>query len=85
MLFFFFFFCLLSFVLLRAEPAARGGSQTRGPIGAVAAGLPHSSQHPRILNSLSDARDGTRNLMVPSRIRFLCHNGSYLGGVRLVF
>ena len=33
----FFFFCLL-----RAAPAAHGGSQARGPIGAVAAGLHHS-------------------------------------------
>jgi len=35
----FFFFCLLSF---RAAPAAYGGSQARGLIGAVAAGLHHS-------------------------------------------
>ena len=34
-LFFFFFF-------LRASPMAYGGSQTRGPIGAVAFGLRHS-------------------------------------------
>ena len=35
--FFFFFFCLF-----RAAPAAYGGSQARGPIGAPAAGLHHS-------------------------------------------
>ena len=35
----FFFFCLLSFM---AAPAAYGGSQARGPIGAVAASLHHS-------------------------------------------
>ena len=34
---YFFLFCLLSF--FRAEPAAYGGSQARGLIGAVAAGL----------------------------------------------
>ena len=31
--------------------------------------LHHSSQQPWILNPLSEARDRTRNLMVPSRIR----------------
>ena len=65
-------------------PAAYGGSQARGPIGAVATGLRqshsnqdpshvcnlhHSSRQRRILNPLSKARDWTRNLMVPSRIR----------------
>ena len=35
--FFFFFFCIF-----RAAPAAYGGSQARGLIGAVAAGLHHS-------------------------------------------
>jgi len=34
--------------------------------------LHHSSQQRQILNPLSKARDQTRNLMVPSRIRF-CH------------
>ena len=34
--------------------------------------LHHSSQQGQILNPLSKARDGTRNLMVPSRIRFCC-------------
>ena len=32
--------------------------------------LHHSSQQGRILNPLSEARDQTCNLMVPSRIRF---------------
>ena len=36
------FFCLLSFVFFRAEPAAYGGSQAGGQIGATAAGLHHS-------------------------------------------
>ena len=32
----------------------------------------HSSRQCRILNPLSEARDRTRNLMVPSQIRFCC-------------
>ena len=39
----FFFFLLLVFCLFRATPTARGGSQARGPIGAVATRL-HQSQ-----------------------------------------
>ena len=35
-------------------------------------GLNHGSQQRRILNSLSKTRDGTRSLMVPSRIHFCC-------------
>ena len=34
--------------------------------------LHQSSQPRRILNTLSEARDGTRNLMDPSRIHFCC-------------
>ena len=34
--------------------------------------LRHSSQQCRILNPLSEARDRTCNLIVPSRIRFCC-------------
>ena len=37
---FFFFFCLFAFS--RAAPTAYGGSQARGPIRAVAAGLHQS-------------------------------------------
>ena len=36
------FFFFLSFVFSRAVPSAYGGSQARGLIGAVAAGLHHS-------------------------------------------
>ena len=43
--FFFFFFCLFAFS--RAAPVAYGGSQTRGLIGAVAAGLCHSHSNTR--------------------------------------
>ena len=38
--FFFFFFCLF-----RAAPTAYGGSQARGPVGAVATSLHHSHSH----------------------------------------
>ena len=66
---------------------AYGISQARGRIGAVGAGyttdtamwvashiccLHHSSRQHQILNPLSEARDRTRNLMVPSQIRFRC-------------
>ena len=57
------------FVFSGAAPAAYGGSQAKGLIGVVAAGLRHSSQRRQILNSLSEARNQTCNLMVPSWIR----------------
>ena len=41
----FFFFCLLSF--FKAAPTAYGGSQARGRIGAVAAGLCHNHSNTR--------------------------------------
>ena len=78
------FFFLIFFAISWAAPAAYGGSQARGLIGAVAASLrqshsnagsepclrptPQLTQH-RIVNPLSKARDQTRNLMVPSQIR----------------
>ena len=67
-LFFFFF----AFWLFRATPMVYGGSQARGPFGAIASGLHHSHsnegskyvcnlypslQHRQILNLLSEARD----------------------------
>ena len=82
-----FFFFFLSFCLFRVIPMAYGGSQARGPIGAVATtyttvtampdpshvcDLHHSPRQHQILNPLSEARDQTRNLMIPSRIRFCC-------------
>ena len=39
------FFFFLSFVFFRATPAAYGGSQDRGLIGAVAASLQYSHSH----------------------------------------
>ena len=58
--------------LFRAAPLAYGDSQARGPIGATAANLHHSSRQLQILNLLSKARDQTHNLMVPSRNCFHC-------------
>ena len=79
-LFFLFVFLFLFFVFSRATPAAYGGSQGRGRIGAVARAtatqdlncvcdLHHSSQQHQILNPLSKGRDQTRNLTIPSWIR----------------
>ena len=66
---------------------AHGGSQARGPIGAIAAGLcqnhsnirlqPRLQPTPQLTatpdpNPLSLARDQTRNFMVPSQIPFHC-------------
>ena len=66
------------------HPAVYVGSQARGPIGAIAAGLSqshsnvgsehicnlhHSSWQCWIINPLSKGKDRTRNLMVPSQIR----------------
>ena len=82
-----FSFCL-SVCLFRAVPEVYGGSQARSLIRAVAASLrqshsndgsklhlrptPHSSRQRWILNPWSEARDETRNLRVPSQIRFHC-------------
>ena len=82
--YFFFFFVFCPF---RVAPTPYGGSQARGLIRAVAASLHQSHSNARsklclwptpsswqsqILNPLSDARDQTRHLMVPSQIRFHC-------------
>ena len=80
----FFFFFRLS----RATPEAYGGCKFPGepclPAYAIATAMPdpsricdlqhsyHSSQQCWILNPLGEARDGTRNLTVPSQIRFRC-------------
>ena len=40
--FFFFFFFFVFFFFFRVVPAAYGGYQARGPVGAVAASLYHS-------------------------------------------
>ena len=82
---FFLGFCFVLFCFGGGTPKVYGGSQARGPVGATALAyitaaatsdlshvfhLHHSSQ--QILNPLSEASDRTRNLMVPSRIRFCC-------------
>ena len=66
-LFFFFFF----FLHFRALPMAYRGSQARGPIGAVVAGLHHSSRQCQILNPLCEAGDRTCILMDPGQARYI--------------
>ena len=80
--FYLFIYLFVFLPFLGPLPVAQGGSQARGRIRAVAAGLceshsnagsvcnlHHSSRQCRILNPLSKARDRTRNPMVPSWIR----------------
>ena len=57
-------------LFFRAAPEAHGGSQARGPVRAIAAGLPHSSPQRRILSSPCEARDWTRILVDARWIRF---------------
>ena len=77
----FYFILLFYFHLFKAVPTAHGGSQARGGIRAVAAGLRHSHSNSRfqaasaayttghskrqILNPLSEARDQGLNLHPP--------------------
>ena len=76
-------FIYLSILLFRATPEAYGGSQARGGIRAVDASLHHSHSNEgihavsatyttahRILNPVSEARDGTCVLMHASQIHF---------------
>ena len=63
---------MMMILLFRAVPAADGGFQARGRIGATAVGLYHSSWQHRILNPLSEAGDRTSNFTVTSRIHFCC-------------
>ena len=60
------------FFLFRAVHVAYGGSQARGQIGDTDCGLHNSSWQHQILNLLSEARDWTCNLLVPSQINFHC-------------
>ena len=81
------FVLFIYFLLFGAPPAAYGGSQAGvqselhlpAYITATAprdpshiCNLHHSSQQRQIFNPLSEARDRTHNLIVPSRVRFLC-------------
>ena len=80
--FFFFFLVFTSssfFFLFRVATVAYGRSWIRGRIRAEAAGLHHSSQQRQILNPLSQARDQTLNLMVPSQMFPLCNDGNSKG------
>ena len=80
-------FACLFFLLFRVVPAAYGVFQARVqselqlPAYTIATAtwdpscvcdLHHSSQQCQIFNTLSEARDGTYNLMVPSQVRFPC-------------
>ena len=81
-----FIYLFTNFCLFRATPAAYGGSQAKGQIRAIAAGLHynhcnarpeltsgdlhHSSRQLRILNPLSEAGDQTCVLMDASQIHF---------------
>ena len=64
------FFGVFFVCLFFKGPAAYKGSQARGGIGAIAAGLYHNSQQRQILNPLSKARDRTYILMDPSRAHY---------------
>ena len=68
--FFFLFYFLKICLLFRATTMAHGSSQARVRIRAVDAGLRQSSQQHRILNPLSEARDGTCVLMDTHQIHF---------------
>ena len=83
----FYFILLFYFHLFKAVPTAHGGSQARGGIRAVAAGLRHSHSNSRfqaasaayttghskrqILNPLSEARDQGLNLHPPGYQSYL--------------
>ena len=64
-------------LLFRAAPAAHGGSQARGHIGAAAASPHPSSWQHQILNPLSEARDRIRILTDTSWVlNLLSHSGN---------
>ena len=63
---FFFFF----FGLFRATSKANGSSQAKGPMGAIAAGVRHSSRQHQILNLPRGARDQTHILMDTSQVHY---------------
>ena len=78
-------FCLLSFLGSHPQymevPTLGVESELKPPVYTRTTAMPdpsrilhlhHSSRQCQILNPLSEARDGTCNLMVRSRIRFCC-------------
>ena len=60
--FIFYFKFFFFFGLFRATPMAYGSFQARGQIGAITVSLHHSLWQCRILNPLSEAREGTCTL-----------------------
>ena len=87
MLFSLFYLFYFYFLLFRAPFVAYGGSQAKGQIRAIAAGLAtatamqnvsricdlhYRSWQRQILNPLSEARDWNRYLRIPSQIHFCC-------------
>ena len=81
-IFYSYFFCFLGLLLQHVE-VSRLGVQSELQLSAYTTAiavwdlsrvcnLHYSSRQCQIFNPLSEARDGTRNLMVPSRIRFRC-------------
>ena len=77
------FFSPFFLFFFRSPPTAYGGSQAKGQIGATTAGLGHSSWQHWILSPLSQARDQTHNLMVPSRNSFFFFFSFFLKGLNL--
>ena len=65
-----FFFPFFFFGLFRGTHEAYGSSQARGQIGGGVAGLFYSSQQVRILNPLSEARDGTLVLINTTQVSY---------------
>ena len=66
-----FFACLFAFFFfLRASPAAYGGSQARGQIGAAVAGLKHSHSNTGSLHPLNKTRNRACLPMDTSQICF---------------
>ena len=69
--------CMYLFCPFKATPAAYGGSQARGLIGAVVTGLHHSHSNSRSESSL---RPTPQLMAIP-----LCHNGNSQQGMFLDF
>ena len=69
---FFFFFWSFVFCLFRATPAAYGGSQARGLIGAVATGLHHSHSNARS-SHVCDLRHSSWQHRIPNPLIEACN------------
>ena len=75
------FLSFCSFTFFRATPTTYVGSQARGLIGAVVAGLHHSSQQCWILNPLREARDWIYVLMDTSWVCYCWATVELPGGI----